>query len=150
MEESFIIWHDKYDTGIESIDREHRNLVDIINRFHADMNSRRIDKEESFRSAAHNLMNYVKEHFSNEEKWMLEAKYPDYDLQHAAHQHFIKVFVEDVMAFSSYNPHSAYHFLEFLKDWFLSHVAISDNQFRFHKEKLDAAAKKQAAESHES
>ena len=76
MEEPFIIWNDKYNTGIESIDREHRNLVEIINRFHADLNSRRIDKEETFRIAAHNLMNYVKEHLAMRKNGCLKQSIP--------------------------------------------------------------------------
>lgn len=134
--QNFVEWMTKYETGIDFIDEQHKILIKIINDLYSGLQNCSLDKSEVFRKAASQAVDYVKKHFSQEEEWMLANDYPKYKYQKSEHDRFIKKLLEDSENFRDYNPRSAFDFVTFLRDWLISHIAIADNDFRFHNERI--------------
>lgn len=66
-----VTWNNEWNTGVEIIDRQHKKLIDILNR----ISEGSIDDKELIKE----LINYVSSHFFEEEKLMFKNNYP-YDL----------------------------------------------------------------------
>lgn len=128
MECLFIEWDNKYSIGIEKIDNQHKKLIDFANRLYEGCKSGKVQAEEAFKSTIKDTVDYVKEHFSTEEGLMLKYEYPDYHLHKAEHNKFTKRVLDDVTAYMENRPFVANSFVRFLKDWLLSHIALTDKR----------------------
>lgn len=135
-ESPFVQWQKRYETGIDFIDRQHRGLIDMINELHADLHNRQVDKTAAFRNGAKKAVEYVKTHFTDEERWMEENGFPGLPRQRHQHNFFIQRLLDDARDYDEKNPRAAMDFLKFLTDWLLQHIAVEDNDFRFFKAKL--------------
>ena len=68
-------WNDELLVGLKEIDDEHKELFSLFQSLSSDINA---DKDvKIIKSAVAYLDNYVKEHFSSEERHMEMFKYPD-------------------------------------------------------------------------
>ncbi len=136
---SFVEWNQKYEIGVDFIDEQHRSLVRLINELHAGLQDRYGDRPKAFEKAAHQAVEYVKTHFSAEENWMKLTGFAGYDRQRAEHAQFVKQLIECSRAFKPHDLRPAFAFVKFLAEWLMSHIAIEDNNFRFH---LQASSEK--------
>ncbi len=89
--ESPFTFTSKYKTGIEMIDNEHKTLFEIIQDandvIHAELLH---DKYDEIMRILTKLQDYTKEHFHDEEVYMQEIGFPDFDKQKKAHTAFIE------------------------------------------------------------
>jgi len=87
-----IIWNDKYLTGIEIIDSQHKNIFKCVNNLFDAIEKLEIKEEllEKIRC----IDFYTTEHFDTEEKYMLELNYPGYLEHKKTHEEFKKVYEE--------------------------------------------------------
>ena len=76
-------WSASLETGIEEVDRQHRELFDRVNKLLSAFAQGR-GREEIGRMLDF-LGNYVVEHFAAEERIMLEHNYPGYPFHKAEH-----------------------------------------------------------------
>lgn len=84
-----MVWSDKlYGTGVEHVDREHKELFQRINALLGAM-SAGSGREEAARMLVF-LDDYVVRHFAAEEKTMAERNCPAAAANKAAHDHFLK------------------------------------------------------------
>lgn len=118
-----IEWKAEYNVGIPLIDKQHKQLVNVINRLgdqgSGGMMSYVMDELDA----------YVKEHFRAEEDLMRKADYPDF----AAHKDEHRGFEEWLAAVrQSFNIGGASsHMLassvnDFLRGWLVNHILKSD------------------------
>ena len=85
---SLIEWKPSYSVGNQTLDAQHKVLIDLINNL--DKESRR---EGMIGQAFEDLDNYVREHFRHEEGLLREANYPDLDSHlrdHAAFEEWLR------------------------------------------------------------
>ena len=87
-------WDFSLETGDEKIDSQHRQLIDTINQM-TEAHKQGKGKDEIEKTLDF-LTGYTILHFSNEEKMMMESKYPDY----AQHKRFHEEFKETVGNFT--------------------------------------------------
>lgn len=67
-----IEWIDKYKTGIELIDKQHKELFRLFNRIYELYNNEFIiDKYDQIITAIEELKSYTKYHFEAEEEYMV-------------------------------------------------------------------------------
>lgn len=126
-ERSYIEWDDKYSVGIESIDRQHKRLVNLINQLKTAVDYS--TGEEFEREALDELVDYTKTHFSYEEELMEKYGYPDYEPHKAQHRKMIKQ-VEEVLAeYEEDHDRAMEHALGFLKDWLINHINGTDKEY---------------------
>lgn len=73
-------------TGVPSIDRQHRELIDMINQLHRAFMEQR--GRDEIRQMIHFLSDYVQNHFKHEEELMDRHRCPSAARNKAAHQKF--------------------------------------------------------------
>lgn len=82
-----VVWSSEFEVGVEVIDRQHRELIARINKLLAAIREGR-GREETF-VVMRFLQEYVVEHFSAEERFMLRHHYADYEEHKEIHDTFI-------------------------------------------------------------
>lgn len=80
-------WHEEYRIGIDNIDFQHKHLFQIVARITA-LDSA-ISTKEELRGILIELSNYMKEHFKDEEDYMLKINFPEYEYHRELHQDII-------------------------------------------------------------
>jgi two-component system, NtrC family, sensor kinase len=125
---AIITWTKQLNVGIDSIDQQHRRLVDIINQL--DESVALGDEPTAILSLISELIDYTHYHFEHEERLMGEAGYDAKKLaQHQLlHQAFVsKVLEEQKKAVTDPDTVSS-NLLEFLVEWLSAHILYSDKQ----------------------
>ena len=119
-----IQWKDSLNTGIPFVDKQHRQLLDLINKLF------KIMKDGGDRmligSVVDDLAKYTIYHFREEEKLMKKHHYPDFDAHKNIHDQFVtKVgdFAEKLKSGARVAPADIY---KMLKDWLISHIENQD------------------------
>ena len=123
----YLKWKAEYCTGIDSIDQQHKKLVNLINQLQTAVDYSTGSEFE--RDALDDLVNYTVTHFGYEEKLMKENGYPDYEPHKAEHEKLIKQ-VETVLSDYRQNPDQAMqHAHDFLSDWLINHINGTDMEY---------------------
>lgn len=123
----YVEWKDEYSVGIDSIDRQHKKLIALINSLQTAVDySAGAEYEQEALDA---LVDYTKTHFSYEEDMMEENEYPDFTTHRAEHELMISR-VEQVLAEYQKNPDTAMqNAIDFLRDWLINHINGTDKQY---------------------
>ena len=123
----FIQWKDEYNVGIDSIDQQHRKLVNLINQLQTAVDYS--TGEEFEREALDELVDYTKTHFGYEEGLMEEYGYPDFEPHKAQHRKMIAK-VEEVLAeYEQDHDRAMDNAVTFLKNWLINHINGTDKQY---------------------
>ena len=123
----FIQWKDEYNVGIDSIDQQHRKLVNLINQLQTAVDYS--TGEEFEREALDELVDYTKTHFIYEEGLMEDNGYPDFEAHRAKHRAMIAE-VEAVLAeYEQDHDRAMEDAVTFLKSWLINHINGTDKQY---------------------
>jgi diguanylate cyclase (GGDEF)-like protein/hemerythrin-like metal-binding protein len=118
-----IIWTAAHDIGIETMDRQHRQIADRLNDLAASL--RRGDDPAVISDRLTILLARTAQHFASEESLMAQSGY-----RHAAeHGKLRACLLQDLRCFSSgCDTRSLSLTLRFLQEWLLRHVATADRE----------------------
>jgi hemerythrin len=121
---SLLTWKPEFSLGIESIDDEHRQMIDMINDVYKQMlNCSEIERPELFLS---DIYIAVAAHFAHEERMMVKAKYHEYKEHRADHESLL-VELRDIMESYLKDPEGAQDNLRTgLTNWFTGHFSTFD------------------------
>ncbi|MBI5891041.1 MAG: bacteriohemerythrin [Nitrosomonadales bacterium] len=140
------IWDNKFNTGVDVVDEQHRKLVDLINRLGSI--SAHLASTEELGAILTELANYTVYHFNTEEelmrKYVVDAGHQDIHVK--AHQHFtnqVTVAAKILMGSTDVTNQLVAPLLKYLTNWLVQHILGSDT--RMGKEILAL----QAGDSHE-
>ena len=125
-EKKFIDWEERYSLGIPHIDNQHMQLLDIVNDLHKACCVSDSQAMEQFRTALRDTAAYVKTHFSSEEQIMEKFAYPEISEHKKIHAEFAQEILGIAVSFEEGKKLVPNNFVRFLKDYILSHVAITD------------------------
>jgi hemerythrin len=122
-----IPWKEQYEVGVKEIDEQHRHLLDIINQVIALIEKKNEWKTTS--SIIDSLINYAYNHFSTEERYMLESGYPELSWHVRLHLEFLrKVFALSEGA-KQKSPDAHQEILTYLEKWYYEHVLEIDRKY---------------------
>jgi len=121
-----IEWTKVFETGHAEIDREHKAIVDIINRLE-DMPED--EYSEDVGDILCQLTEYVIVHFGREEQMMLRVRYPDYDAHMLSHCQFFAHLTRFTYGFETRQTGLSRDIQEYLAGWLVEHEAIEDAAF---------------------
>ncbi|MCT4534533.1 bacteriohemerythrin [Halodesulfovibrio sp.] len=121
------IWSDDLSVGLNSIDKQHKMLVSLINELHAAMKSRRNQNE--LLSVIDNLKNYTVTHFGYEEELFAKHGYPDTVAHKEQHRKFVAEVVDFEAGVRSGKLTVTMDVMKFLKDWLTHHIKGTDKQY---------------------
>jgi hemerythrin-like metal-binding protein len=123
-----VAWSDDFLTGNKSVDMQHKELVDMVNEFHAGVRTGGVMARVYFIKAIQCSVQYIKTHFTNEEALMQRGKYPSFDEHKGQHETFIAEVARQVHDIETEGNPDPADFVNFLTDWIACHIAVSDKK----------------------
>jgi len=120
------VWKPQFDTGIDSVDRQHRQIVDLINRLGAvTVDDRSL--ESVVDPILGELTDYAFNHFSEEEDLMEDRGVDRRHIEHhqLEHSQFIEQ-VEKIWDSRGAQQNSVKVLTEYLSSWLASHILEED------------------------
>jgi len=126
-----ITWQEKYSTGVEELDKQHKNLFQYSNDLEECVKNRTFSKVTTDRMLRF-LDQYIKVHFNHEETCMFKYSCPIASKNKNAHQEFIlkfKATEEKVKDDKNYEKalKELHHYLE---SWLEEHICKIDTQLK--------------------
>ncbi len=119
-----IKWRDSYSVGIDQIDKEHKQLVNLINEVFVVVRDK--GNADSLNTAVEKLVEYTSFHFAAEEKAMQEARYPDLEQHRREHQRLEKEVTDFQQRLLDEGAAIRTEFYHFLRDWLIHHIIECD------------------------
>ena len=121
-----VIWEDKYATGIEMIDNQHRQLVELTNQLYLACLAGDEVLNTVFKDAMSRMVEYVRFHFSAELKLLSAINYPDYHNHKKMHDNLVNDILEAAKEYNEGRKFVPNNFVRTLKDWVFGHIAVYD------------------------
>ena len=121
-----IEWRDDFEIGIEEVDHEHQELIELINESYTE-----VKKSGSAMAALDflgEIFSKISAHFALEEKAMKELNYDQYEDHKEDHEQLLDS-IRDIM--DDVSTLDETQFGEQLKAWFVNHFSTKDA--RMHK-----------------
>lgn len=126
------VWNERYNIGVEQIDRAHQKLFSIIHRLML-LNENEAENEtkrqHSCVEGIKYLNYYAAKHFAEEEEYMQSIRYPGYPLHRQLHEDFrdrtLPALARE-LSDSHYSVEALHHFLGIFIGWITSHIMIED------------------------
>jgi hemerythrin-like metal-binding protein len=115
-------WNDTLGTGHRQIDRQHQELIDLINEFEQMVHTGH--EQDAWALALPRLQTYVLFHFATE-----EALFGQTDAAHAArHQAQHRAFVDRLAQWRAAPAVDPRGLLDYLKTWLVEHIMKTDRE----------------------
>ncbi|HEY1472461.1 MAG TPA: bacteriohemerythrin [Pseudolabrys sp.] len=122
-------WKDHYSVGIDAVDHEHKELLELINRLHAELTA--TGEKLSAEAFFGDLYKGISAHFALEERFMRERGY-DQLAQHKADHERLLDEIRDIMDdFEDHDEAASAELGSRLDAWFSRHFETHDA--RLHK-----------------
>ena len=125
-----IEWKDKYKTGIELVDEQHKELFRLFNKtYKLYYNEFLIDKYDQIISAVEELKEYTKYHFKAEEEYMVSIRYNKFFEHKLNHDDFIrKIEAIDYNIIDNNQQSQLLEILKYVSNWIIDHVVTVDKE----------------------
>ena len=124
-----VSWDEKYATGIELIDSQHKELISLTNKLFQACLEGNDAVTVAFKEAMSHMVEYVRLHFAAEEKFQQHINYPKYPEHKKQHEDMVKLILETVKDYSEGRKFVPNNFVRSLRDWILSHIAVYDKDY---------------------
>jgi hemerythrin len=120
-------WNEAYSVGVDFFDSQHRRLVGMLNDLHEAMS---VGKGvEALGHIFRSLVSYTTHHFADEEKAMAKYGCPGLEEHRLEHAELAKQVLEYKKKFEAKLVLISVELLEFLKDWLMNHIMVTDKQY---------------------
>jgi hemerythrin len=129
QESSLVEWSDKYRIGIPLIDEQHKKLIDMTNELYSGCLAGDEAANAYFLKTIHEAVDYVRFHFSTEEKILERINFPGLAAHKKEHEDFVRELLQQVQAFQEGKKFVPNIFVRYLRDWVLTHIAVSDKLY---------------------
>jgi hemerythrin-like metal-binding protein len=120
-------WSNKLQINVQSIDQQHRRLVDLVNEVYRCV--RQEDFDRGLKSVLPELLSYTKEHFAFEEELFTSHGYPESKPHKEKHVRLINRVGEFVTRIQRGDRSVALELLGFLKTWLTQHILGDDSAY---------------------
>ena len=121
---ALITWKDSYSVGVDAVDHEHRELIDLINELHDRLLAE--GEEPDVAAFLGEIFRGISAHFALEERFMREHRYDHLDQHKDAHEELLEQ-IRDIMDGYEADPAGASKRLSGQLDaWFTEHFRTHD------------------------
>lgn len=122
-----IAWDSSIQFGIDDIDEQHHQLVNLINTLHKAM--RRRAGKTVLQELLKELTGYTIKHFELEEQFMAKARYSKLGEHKKIHQKLVSKVVDFQKQFEAGNATVSMDLMNFLSDWLINHIKGTDRLY---------------------
>jgi len=126
MGTDWIPWGPDLELGIPEIDAQHRSLVDLANKLHAQLMNG--ESGDETRNSVAELFAYSATHFADEEAYFSRFNLPGIADHAAAHASFVARALEFEERLASKAPADNSELLRFLQTWIRRHISRDDRE----------------------
>ena len=117
-------WKSEYSVGVESVDHEHREMIDMINELYKELQGRK--DAESIEQFLGDIHMTISAHFALEERVMQQAGYSEFDAHKEDHEELLDQ-LRDLMDAYESDPEIGLSLLQDrLSHWFANHFSTFD------------------------
>lgn len=120
-------WEGKYSVGVEEIDNQHKKMFAVINELLDSLEAS--NTREHIENIIKSLVEYKMFHFETEEKYFKEFNYDGAEDHINRHKEFNDKLVFLQQKYPIYEPAFAYELVDFLEDWLIKHLMITDQKY---------------------
>ena len=120
-------WDDSLSVGIAEIDRQHRQLVDMICKLNDEM--RKGKGKEILGKILTGMVNYALMHFETEEKIFLKYGYSEAENHRQIHRAFVDKVSSFKNQFARNEKGLTIEVMDFLMDWLQKHIKGEDKKY---------------------
>lgn len=124
-----LVWNERYNIGVDIIDREHKKLFSILNKLF-DFGQQEEKSQWVCQEAIKYFRDHALQHFADEEAYMLSIDYAGLDIHRRIHKNFRDRTIpalERELEQSGYSPDAVNHFLGVCAGWLVGHSLIEDH-----------------------
>jgi NNP family nitrate/nitrite transporter-like MFS transporter len=121
-----LIWNEELSVGIEAIDRQHRQLMRLVNE--VDEVVQEHGTFEQMAPVLNELIDFTKTHFSNEEKLLEENHCPHIEKHKKAHSHLLEELLDWKKKAEQIKVEDLGEHMIFLRVWFPGHILGVDKR----------------------
>ena len=118
------VWDEKFNTGIEEIDRDHKMLVDLINDLYEAMQDG--SGGALLLPVFSALKHYTETHFEREERFMVDCHVPDQARHLREHKQMVVKLADLENRHRRGEAAISLQTLSFLRDWLKNHICVVD------------------------
>ena len=122
-----IKWRESYETGIPSMDQQHRVLIDLINQLYTMMREK--SSEDELGSILQRCLDYGEEHLQTEEALLEQHGYPEMEQHIAHHQKFFKTIEDLKQQYGEQEGEVTPEIYKFLRTWWIDHIVAEDKKY---------------------
>jgi len=120
-------WDDKFDVGISTINRQHKELIDLINQLSEAMMSGK--SHDVLGELLNELAVYGIKHFDTEEKYFKQTGYPGAKEHIKEHEAFKIKITELIEKHNEKRFTVSIDTLRYLKKWVVNHILEKDKAY---------------------
>lgn len=123
-----IKWNNRFNIGVESIDKAHQKLFSIVGKLVA-LNEDTAKQQHACREGIKYFKSYTIKHFADEEAYMQSINYPGYAMHKSLHDNLrdkTLPSLEDELEAQEYSVESVQHFLGICIGWLNGHIMVED------------------------
>ncbi len=123
----YVVWKDDYSVGVEILDIQHKQILNIINDLY---NTRYSNEKQSATGHALVLLkNYTVSHFAEEEGIMQKCGYNDLVFHKNTHDFLRQKTEHLVIMYRDISGDLSIDVLDFLKEWWTKHIGEMDRKY---------------------
>lgn len=122
-------WNDRFNIGVEVIDKAHQRLFSIVGKLIA-LNEDEEKQQHACREGIKYFKSYTLKHFAEEEAYMQSIAYKGYDVHKKLHDNMCYntlPALETELEEQNYSKEAVRHFLGICIGWLNGHVMIEDH-----------------------
>ncbi|MDK2799856.1 MAG: hemerythrin [Clostridiales bacterium] len=122
-------WNEQLESGVQEIDMQHKELLHRVNQFMQAVNDGK--REEVVKETVSFLEQYVREHFTAEEKLQQESNYPGYVHHKELHDKFINDLhkLQSRLKGQGITPEVLFTLSRTVSLWLVEHIGMADMTF---------------------
>jgi hemerythrin len=122
-----INWNETLSVKIDSIDLQHKKLIDLINSFYDHINQG--SQKDKMLELIKALKDYTVFHFSTEEKYMKQTNFPDFKNHKAEHDKFVSTVLNFEERYKNGKLLLTIEITNFIKEWISKHIMGTDKKY---------------------
>ncbi len=124
---SVIKWRDSFNVGVESMDEQHKTIVELINKLFNVI--REEQPEDSILPILEEMTAYAEKHFQEEESFLEANDYPDLTNHVAMHKEYRDKLNSLQKDLKDKKDSAALAMYSFLRQWWTDHIMTEDKKY---------------------